>query len=163
MEIEQGNIEKFLEQLSGTWTGEGTGEYPTIATFRYREALTFTSGEGKPYLHYEQRTWKKEVTGNELPSHWETGFWRILSSNEVELISAQASGRIEVARGPFTLIEDGLTFSVRSSLIANNTRVEQTWREFTLQGGHLQYSLQMQTSAVPTLTLHLQAQLSSGR
>lgn len=31
----------------GTWSGEGEGIYPTLATFAYREQTTFTDGGGR--------------------------------------------------------------------------------------------------------------------
>ena len=157
--MEQADTLKYLERLSGTWVGEGTGGYPTIDTFHYREALTFTPAEGKTYLHYEQRTWLMDESGKDKPSHWETGFLRILANNEIELICAQASGRVEIARGLLTPTDEGFVLDLRSTQFALDMRVEQTWRELVLRGGFLSHSLQMQTAAVAALTQHVQARL----
>jgi hypothetical protein len=100
---------------------------------------------------------------NEVPSHWETGFWRVLPGVKIELLSTQASGRIEVAHGTFTTAEDGFILVFQSSLIANDTRVAQTWREFTLQDNALRYSMKMQTDTVASLTIHTHAQLNQER
>lgn len=159
MNIEQADTMRFLERLSGAWVGEGTGGYPTIATFHYRETLTFTPVVEKAYLHYEQRTWRKDESGKEMPSHWETGFWRILPDNQIELYCAQSGGRLEAAHGSLTPTEQGFILGLRSSLFGLDARVEQTWREYELRGGILRYSLQMQTTAVASLTLHVEAQL----
>ena len=45
-----------LAFLLGTWSGEGTGSYPTIEPFAYRETLRFDH-VGEPYLLYVQESW----------------------------------------------------------------------------------------------------------
>ena len=163
MDIEQAKLFQCLEGLSGTWVGKGIGEFPTITTFSYREELTFTSNSSKAYLHYEQRTWRRDESGNEVASHWETGFWRLLPTQEVELLCAQSGGRVEIARGSLTMTPDGFNLDLRSSLVANDSRAEGTLRKFILGGDILRYSMYMQTTAVPALTLHVQAQLEQSR
>ncbi len=162
MEIEQADIMRYLDRLWGVWVGAGTGEFPTIATFRYREILTFTPIEGKPVLHYEQRTWRKDESGKEFPSHWETGFWRVLPNNEVEMVCAQSGVRVEMANGKLVPEEDGFSLGMDSTLISDEQRVAGTRRDFHLQGGVLRYFMKMKTSTVPVLTLHVQASLKPG-
>ena len=158
MDHTQADTMKYLEKLSGAWIGKGTGAFPTIVPFQYRETLTFTPGEGKAYLHYEQRTWRKDESGREMASHWESGFWRVLGDNEVELACAQV-GRVEVARGRLVPTENGFSLRLQSSLFGNDARMQQTLREFILRGSTLRYTLQMQTTAVPVLAMHVQAEL----
>ena len=162
MEIEQGDLLKYLERLSDTWVGEGAGEYPTISPFSYREVLTFEAAESKAYWHFDQRTWLKDENGKETQSHWESGFWRFLQNNEIELLCTQSSGRIEIARGRLSLIDGGFRIEFQSSQFANNARVDRSWREYSLRGDILQYSLKMQTKEVPELAVHVQAQLRRG-
>jgi hypothetical protein len=159
MDIALTETMKCLARLAGAWTGTGEGGYPTIDPFQYREALTFTPAAGKAYLHYDQRTWRRDDSGQEVPSHWESGFWRILPEGQVELLCVQASGRVEVARGRLHPTGDGFSLELRSSLFANDARVEQTWREYDLRGDTLRYALKMQTAAVPALTWHVRADL----
>ncbi len=157
--VEQTNTMNLLRGLIGKWHGEGTGEFPTISSFPYREELEFTTNDVQPHLHYEQRTWKKLPNGDYSPSHWESGFWHILSARDIELVCAQRSGRVEVLHGTLELLDTGFRVYFQSDLVANGTRVEKTAREFILKGGTLQYAMQMSTAAVPSLTLHTHAEL----
>lgn len=148
-----------LQRLSGMWIGEGVLEFPTIQTAPYREELTFIPGEGKPYLHYEQRSWRKDESGREVASHWESGFWRILPSGEIELTCAQSGGRLEAGRGILQPTDDGFTLILKSTVIANDTKVRESRRVFELAGESLRYEMEMQTAAVDSLTRHLRAEL----
>ena len=78
-----------LRLLSGTWVGEGAGDFPSIEAFRYRETLRFELDESYPLLHYEQRTWR-DIDGEEGPSHWETGFLRFLGEGRVEMVDGSS-------------------------------------------------------------------------
>ncbi len=81
--------------LLGTWVGEGTGSYPTVPTFSYREETTF-SHSGQPFLTYSQRTWS---TSDGRPLHVETGYWRAGPDGHVELVVAHPTGVAEVEEG----------------------------------------------------------------
>jgi hypothetical protein len=81
--------------LIGTWRGEGQGEYPTIKPFRYREEIRFTHN-GKPFLIYSQRT---ESIDNGQPMHAETGYLRVVGSDQVEFVVAQPIGFAEISLG----------------------------------------------------------------
>lgn len=94
------------------------------------------------------------------PSHWESGFWRILSATEIEVLGAQAGGRVEISRGALTPTRDGFVLHLQSTLVANDARIDKTAREFVLQARTFRYTMQMSTTAVPELTLHMHAELS---
>lgn len=160
-EIQVRTLER-LKTLLGSWHGEGTASFPTIATFDYRELLEYTANDVQPVLHYEQRTWKKSETGEYAPSHWETGFWRVLVSGEIELTCAQVGGRVEILRGVLEPNTHGFDLHLTSIVVANDPRVEKTARRFLFRGDILQYSMQMKTSAVSDLTTHVEATLSRG-
>ncbi len=145
--------------LLGNWRGNGTASFPTIPTFAYREELEFTANDVQPILRYEQRTWKRLETGEYTPSHWEVGFWRVLATEEIEVLCAQSGGRVEILRGHLEPVSGGFSTSLYSLLLANDPRMDKTSRQFVLNGDQLEYTMQMGTTAVPTMTLHLRATL----
>ncbi len=155
----QSNALKTIRLLLGKWRGAGTASFPTTATFEYREELEFTANEAQPFLRYEERTWKKLESGEHVPSQWETGFWRALPSGDIELVSAQGSGRMEILRGRLQPAPDGFALHLRSSLVTNDARMERTERRYSVRGNRLTYEMHMSTTAVPILTRHVQAEL----
>jgi hypothetical protein len=150
----------LLQLVLGQWRGNGTITFPTIPTRPYREELNFAADDVHKFLRYEQRTWKQVETGEYVPSHWETGFWRLLPTGEVEILNAQGGGRVEVLLGSLTPGHDGFVLNVNSTLVANDARMAETSRQFILVGNSLQYSQRMSTTAVPVLALHVQATLA---
>ena len=76
---------QVLGLLEGTWQGEGRGEFPGVTSFGYRETLVFTRRDER-ILAYDQRTQKLYDGQTEyIPSHWESGFIRILESGDLEM------------------------------------------------------------------------------
>ena len=150
----------LLRILVGEWQGEGFGEYPTIVSFEYLETLRYTLDDERPLLHYVQNTrrFKKEV-GDYVPSHCETGLLHWLGDNKVEIANAQLGGRVEVMEGTIEATANGLVMQLRSVDFANDSRMAQATRTFTLEGDTLHYRMAMQTTKVPDLTLHVEATL----
>lgn len=87
-----------LSFLLGTWSGKGTGQYPTIEPFTYVEEVVI-SHVGKPFLSYSQKT-RDGNTG--LALHAEQGYFRPAGATGVELVVAQPSGITEVNEGTVT-------------------------------------------------------------
>lgn len=85
--------------LLGTWEGDGQGEYPDIDPFVYRQRLTISTVEDKPYLVHESRTWNPD-TG--APMAMELGFWRPQPDGSVELVLSHPTGFVEVFYGNIT-------------------------------------------------------------
>ena len=170
MDEDQAETLRLAQQVLGRWRGEGVAEYPTIQTFAYREELAFSANEVQPLLHYEQRTWKKLESGEFAPSHWETGFWRVLPAGEtwpagqIEVLCAQSGGRVEVLHGALAPGQEGFVLRFGSALVANDSRVDNTSREFVLsrgtgQGDRLRYTMAMKTIRVAGLAMHVHAEL----
>lgn len=146
--------------LAGEWVGTGLGQYPTIESFEYLETLRFTLDETRPLMHYEQKTRRRNIGQAEfVPSHWETGFLGLKSDDRIEIANAQSGGRVEVMNGTIEPTPTGLVLQLRSSLFANDPRMQETARTITVDGNTLHYTMHMQTIKVPQLAIHLEATL----
>jgi hypothetical protein len=146
-----------LAPLLGTWEGEGSGEYPTIEDFEYRESVTF-SHVGKPFLAYAQRTWHP-VSG--LPMHSETGYLRVPRPGSIEIVMAQPTGLAEIYEGAVVGGDAPLVIDARStSISATPTAKEVTITERTISvtGDDLHYTFRM-AAVGQSLQHHLSATL----
>lgn len=144
-----------LASLVGTWRGTGHGEYPTIADFAYDDEIVFTE-TGKPFLHFVQRT---RIDGE--PRHTETGYWRAVAPDAVEICLALRSGQVEIGTGSAEVADGVLT--VATDAVDHNTprakRVERTTRRIVVDGDTLTYELWME-AAGQQLALHLRSTLT---
>jgi hypothetical protein len=144
-----------LAFLLGTWQGEGTGSYPTIEPFAYRETLTFDH-VGDAWLSYLQESWSTDGE----PLHFERGFLRPGgAAGDVELVLAHPIGVTEVAHGRL----DGRELRLRGEEVgitraATGSDVRGLERRYAVDGDTLTYELDMATGTTP-LTLHLTGSL----
>lgn len=146
-----------LTPLVGMWLGDGAGEYPTIASFGYREEVVFSS-IGKPFLAYRQRTWSVE---NGRPLHAETGYLRIPVSGKIEVILAHPTGITEIGEGAIEARGTDLEIELASTAVglsASAKRVTAITRSIRVTGDELSYRLQMAAVGLP-LQHHLAATL----
>jgi len=146
-----------LEFLLGTWTGEGQGHYPTIASFGYREEIRFWH-VGKPFLAYSQRTWALD---DGRPLHSESGYWRPKPDGAVEVVMAIPTGHVEIQEGRVV----GTTVSLSSRLVgatATAKPIDAVTRDLVVEGDGLRYVLAMAAVGEP-LQEHLTAQLHRQR
>ena len=145
-----------LAPLLGTWSGRGSGDYPTIEPFGYLEEVTF-GHVGKPFLAYTQRTRSPEGQ----PLHAETGYLRIGSPGRAELVLAQPSGITEVDEGPLSTDGDGLTLELNSCSVARTSSAKEVvavQRSIRVAGDELTYRVAMAAVGQP-LQHHLSATL----
>ena len=154
------NNQDVLQFLLGEWSGSGKGEFSTIEPFEYLETISFSS-DGRPFLHYDQKTRRRRAGQAEYaPSHWESGFIRLLPDEQVEVTCAQNGGRLEMLRGSLEETEIGLILRLQSTAFLNDPRMLETSRIITLQGDTLHYTQTMHTTAVPASAQHVAARLN---
>jgi THAP4-like, heme-binding beta-barrel domain len=142
-----------LAGLLGVWRGEGAGEYPTIAPFRYGEEVRFWH-VGKPFLAYTQRTWSLD---DGRPLHGESGYWRPKPGGAVEVVLAHPTGIAEVLEGRV----DGGRIELGTTTVATTSTAKEVTalrRRFELDGDTLGYTVAMAAVGQP-LQHHLAATL----
>jgi THAP domain-containing protein 4 len=150
---------QVLQFLEGTWRGEGSGGFPTIDSFDYRERLKFECRDDAT-LFYEQRT-EKRMHGETqfVTSHWESGFIRMLADNTLELVSAQSGGRSEVLVGTIEQVGEKVRLKFSSKAISNDPRIIATTRTLEIESDMLTYEMEMHTTSVKKITHHAAATL----
>jgi hypothetical protein len=124
--------------LLGTWVGEGSGHYPSIADFVYREETRFWH-DGRPFLFYMQRTWSPK---DETAMHTESGYWRPQRDGSIEVVIAHNFGIVEIQEGTI----EGTTIDLRSAAVTSTTsakKIEGLARKYVVDGDSLTYDLQM--------------------
>ncbi len=132
--------------LLGRWRGEGTGQYPTIQPFRYREEIHFWH-TGKPFLAYTQRT---EAGDDGRPLHAEMGYLRMVGDGRAELVIAHPTGFAEIEVG--TIREGRIDLeSTRVGRTPTAKPVTALARTIWLEGETLRYTLQMALDGGPLL------------
>lgn len=148
-----------LLKLVGTWEGTGRGEFPTLEPFEYREVLEIDRGPEAPLLHYRQQTWR-DKEGREAGSHAETGFISLDEDDQVKVLNAEGSDRVEVLGGQATMQDGVLVLNLESIVLAHDERMIRSWREIELDGDVLRYTMGMATTRVPEGARHLTARLT---
>jgi hypothetical protein len=146
-----------LAPLLGSWSGRGSGEYPTIEPFGYLEEVTF-SHVGKPFLVYGQRT-KADDDGR--PLHAETGYLRMPSRDRVELVLAHPTGITEIQEGTLSITGTTLEFELTATAIGRSSSAKEVTalsRSIRVDGGEMTYTLRLGAVGQP-LQHHLAATL----
>ena len=156
-----------LSFLLGRWRGRGRGVFPTIDSFEYDEDVELWH-LGKPFIAYNQRT---TLAGTGLPSHSESGFWRLAPLDPpsngggevvdgprvVEATIAHPSGICEVLVG--TLV--GQTISVATTQVARTPTAKEVLaveRTLTVDDDELTYEISMAAMG-QQMQLHLRGEM----
>lgn len=142
-------VKPALSALIGIWRGEGSGEFPTMESFRYREEVEFRD-IGAPFLVYLQRAWSAE-DGELL--HAEAGVWRV--SDDGRLAVTVALPRVsEVSEGR---VGDGVIDLASTSVrrAEGGSALTATRRRYRRDGDELRYEIEMATASVSETTRHL--------
>lgn len=129
-----------LAPLLGTWTGEGTGTYPTIATFGYIDEWTF-SHSGKPFVAFVEHT--RSASGQ--PMHTESGYVRCLGDGAIEIVAALPTGQVELGAGRADDADGVLTLTTNATVTNTPSakRVDRIARTFRVEGDSLSINLTM--------------------
>jgi hypothetical protein len=132
--------------LLGTWRGEGSGEYPTIRPFRYREEIRFWH-TGKPFLAYTQRT---EAADDGRPLHAEMGYLRMVNGDRVEFVIAQPIGVAEIEVGSV----GDRRIDLQSNTVARTPTAKNVTalaRSLWMEGDSLHYEVRMALNGGPLI------------
>lgn len=147
-----------LQALIGVWEGVGTGRFPTINSFTYREKLEIEGGSAFPRLRFNQSSVRSADKGM-TESHAEAGFIGVTDDATIEMTSAESLDRMELLSGHMVETEDGWRIELETREVIHDERVLSSWRTYDLSGDRINYAMGMSTGAVPDGDLHLKGQL----
>ena len=129
--------------LLGTWRGEGVGGYPTLeADFGFGEEITFAC-YGKPVISFTSTSWALD---DGRPLARQSGFWRPVTPDSLEVVMSVAAGLVEVFYGRLVNGPAGEHVELESDLIGHTAtakRVDKDKRLYAVRGGKLMYAMEM--------------------
>lgn len=83
----------------GLWRGVGKGGVPGGEDFDFAQEVRFAH-DGGPFLAYDARSWILGAEGAPLrPGPRESGWWRALPDDSVEMLLSHPDGLVEVSVG----------------------------------------------------------------
>jgi hypothetical protein len=89
-----------LAWLIGRWEGAGVVGYPTITSAHFGQEIEVTH-DGRGFLKWESRAWILDSENGQRVRNAavESGFWRPMENNEVELLLTHPTGIVEMYYG----------------------------------------------------------------
>lgn len=146
-----------LAPLLGTWSGRGSGVYPTIEPFDYLEEIVFTQ-IGKPFFGYRQKT---RAIADGRPLHVETGYLRVPQPGRLEWVLAHPTGITEIEVGTYSVAGPVITAELAATSIGLSPTAKDVTalgRQIRVAGDELTYTLLMGAVGQP-IQEHLTAVL----
>ena len=146
-----------LAWMIGRWEGAGVVGYPTIESANFGQEIECFH-DGRPFLSWRSRTWLLDEAGQQVrPLATETGFWRPLPDDEVELLLTHPTGVVEMYFGKTSpaKVELRTDSVVRSPLAKEYTAAH---RLYGLVEGNLMWVMDMAAVGQP-LQSHVSAEL----
>ncbi|MGL4172926.1 MAG: FABP family protein [Actinomycetota bacterium] len=146
-----------LAWLIGRWEGAGVVGYPTTASTSFGQEVTFWQ-DGRPFLHYQSSTWELADDGTKMrPLASETGYWRPIENNELEVLLTHSTGYVEIHLGTV----DGARITMSTDVVARTSTAKEytaASRMYGLVEGDLMWVLDMAAVGQP-LQSHASARL----
>ncbi len=143
--------------LLGRWEGAGVVGYPTIQSAQFGQEITF-SHNGKPFLIYSSRTWLLDEEGRTgRPLAMETGFWRPVPEDQLEVLLVHPTGISEIYLGEVT----GTKIEMATDAVLRTASAKEVTAGHRLYGlveGDLAYAYDMAAVGQP-LQAHASARL----
>ena len=146
-----------LAWMIGRWEGAGVVGYPTIESANFGQEIECYH-DGRPFLHWRTRSWILDEAGNKVrPASTESGFWRPLPDNEVELLLAHPTGIIEMYHG----VASPAKVELRTDSVVRSPHAKEynaAHRLYGLVEGNLMWVMDMAAMGQP-LQSHISAEL----
>ncbi len=143
--------------LLGRWEGAGVVGYPTIESANFGQELEF-SHDGRAVLHYRSQTWLLDDDGGKArPLASESGYWRVGTEGDLEVLLAHAVGYVEMYVGTV----EGPRVTLATDLVARTPTAKEytaATRLYGLVDGDLMWVMDMAAMGQP-LQSHASAQL----
>lgn len=154
--------------LIGNWSGNGSGSFPTMDTFSYRDNMKFKllkeDFSKESIIHFEEIGWIN-IDQQEYFKHWETGYLKPGTDDSIDLRVVHNTGRMEIYRGRFEHFDKkakSFRIKFRSEFLWNGLDLKtalKAIRTFDFAKGQLKYRLEMSTVDVKNPENHLEAVL----
>lgn len=146
-----------LAWMIGRWEGAGVMGYPGTESFNVGQEVGITQ-DGRDFLTYTSHMWRLDAEGRQVEQlASETGYWRPLPGDEVELLLVHSAGFVELYYGTSApakveLSTDGVLRSPQAEPYTGGHRL------YGLVNSHFMWAMDKATTDQP-LTSHVSAEL----
>lgn len=146
-----------LAWLIGRWEGAGVVGYPTMDSANFGQEIE-CAHQGQPWLSWSSQTWILDEAGEKVrPLYTETGYWRPLPDNEVELLLVHPRGILEMYTGTI----DSAKIELRTDAVIRSPQTPEytaAARLYGLVNTNLMWALDQASEGHP-LQSHMSAEL----